>query len=131
MNKQTIITILLALVAMAGQAQTIKRVEASPEDFMEHMAMFTKTSLRKCLQLRATNYSTTRGHRKHPTTITKWIFCYHVVTNYGPWKSSRLAIRPTSRLTSSARNSQSASTTGILYLPRTIKRMVKRRCFLS
>ena len=43
MNKQTIITILLALVAMAGQAQTIKRVEASPEDFMEHMAMFTKT----------------------------------------------------------------------------------------
>ena len=38
--KQTIITILLVLVAMAGQAQTIKRVEASLEDFMEHMAMY-------------------------------------------------------------------------------------------
>ena len=38
--KQTIITILLALVAMAGQGQTIKRVEASLEDFMEHMAMY-------------------------------------------------------------------------------------------
>ena len=40
MNKKTIITILLALVAMAGQGQTIKRVEASLEDFMEHMAMY-------------------------------------------------------------------------------------------
>ena len=40
MNKQTIITILLALFAVAGQGQTIKRVEASLEDFMEHMAMY-------------------------------------------------------------------------------------------
>ncbi len=40
MNKKTIITILLALVAMAGQGQTIKRVEVSLEDFMEHMAMY-------------------------------------------------------------------------------------------
>ena len=40
MNKQTIITAMLALVAMAGQGQTIKRVEASLEDFMEHMAMY-------------------------------------------------------------------------------------------
>ena len=39
MNKQTIITILFALVAMTGQAQEIKRVEATPEDFMEHMAL--------------------------------------------------------------------------------------------
>ena len=39
MNKKTIITILLALAAMAGQAQEIKRVEATPEDFMEHMAL--------------------------------------------------------------------------------------------
>lgn len=39
MNKQTIITILLVLVAMAGQAQPIKRVTATPEDFMEHMAL--------------------------------------------------------------------------------------------
>ena len=31
---------MLALVAMAGQGQTIKRVEASLEDFMEHMAMY-------------------------------------------------------------------------------------------
>ena len=38
--KQTIITAMLALVAMAGQGQTIKRVEASLEDFMEHMAMY-------------------------------------------------------------------------------------------
>ena len=60
MNKQTIITTLLALVAMAGQGQElkiddqgeweidvrsgsqsqIKRVSASLEDFMEHMAMY-------------------------------------------------------------------------------------------
>ena len=39
MNKKTIITILLALVAMAGQAQEIKKVAATPEDFMEHMAL--------------------------------------------------------------------------------------------
>ena len=39
MNKQTIITILFALVAMAGQAQEIKKVAATPEDFMEHMAL--------------------------------------------------------------------------------------------
>ena len=31
MNKQTIITFLLALVAMAGQAQEIKKVAATPE----------------------------------------------------------------------------------------------------
>ena len=36
MNKQTIITILFALAAMAGQAQEIKKVAATPEDFMEH-----------------------------------------------------------------------------------------------
>ncbi len=58
MNKKSIITILLALVAMAGQGQElkiddqgelksdvrsgsqIKRVTASLEDFMEHMAMY-------------------------------------------------------------------------------------------
>ena len=50
MNKQTTITFLLALVAMAGQAQElkidgqsqsqIKRVSASLDDFMEHMAMY-------------------------------------------------------------------------------------------
>lgn len=40
MNKKSIITAMLALVAMAGQGQTIKRVEASLEDFMEHMAMY-------------------------------------------------------------------------------------------
>ena len=52
MNKQTIITILLAFVAMAGQGQELKidgqsqsqsqirRVTASLEDFMEHMAMY-------------------------------------------------------------------------------------------
>ena len=39
MNKQTIISILFALVAMAGQAQEIKKVAATPEDFMEHMAL--------------------------------------------------------------------------------------------
>ena len=39
MNKKTIITILFALVAMAGQAQEIKKVAATPEDFMEHMAL--------------------------------------------------------------------------------------------
>ena len=37
MNKRNIITILLALVAMAGQAQEIKKVAATPEDFMEHI----------------------------------------------------------------------------------------------
>ena len=40
MNKQAIITALLALVAMVGQGQEIKRVTASPEDFMEHMALY-------------------------------------------------------------------------------------------
>ena len=40
MNKQTIISILLALSAVAGRGQTIKRVTATPEDFMEHMAMY-------------------------------------------------------------------------------------------
>ena len=39
MNKKIIITALLALVAMVGQGQEIKRVTASPEDFMEHMAL--------------------------------------------------------------------------------------------
>ena len=39
MNKQAIITILLAIVAMTGQAQEIKKVAATPEDFMEHMAL--------------------------------------------------------------------------------------------
>ena len=39
LSKQAIITILLALVAMTGQAQTIKKVTATPEDFMEHMAL--------------------------------------------------------------------------------------------
>ena len=39
MNKKTIITILLALVAMAGHGQEIKKVAATPEDFMEHMAL--------------------------------------------------------------------------------------------
>ena len=39
MNKQTIITILLVLVAMAGQGQEIKKVAATPEDFMEHMTL--------------------------------------------------------------------------------------------
>ena len=38
--KQSIITIMLALVALAGQAQEIKRVSASTEDFMEHMKMY-------------------------------------------------------------------------------------------
>ena len=40
MNKKTIITALFVLVAMAGQGQEIKRVTATPEDFMEHMAMY-------------------------------------------------------------------------------------------
>ena len=39
MYKQTIITILFALVAVAGQGQEIKKVAATPEDFMEHMAL--------------------------------------------------------------------------------------------
>ena len=39
MNKKSIITILFALVAMAGQGQEIKKVAATPEDFMEHMAL--------------------------------------------------------------------------------------------
>ena len=38
--KQTIITLLFALVAFAGQAQEIKRVTALPGDFMEHMKMY-------------------------------------------------------------------------------------------
>lgn len=37
--KNTIIAILLALVAVVGQAQEIKRITATPEDFMEHMRM--------------------------------------------------------------------------------------------
>lgn len=37
--KHTIITVLLALVAMTGWAQEIKRVTATAEDFMEHMKM--------------------------------------------------------------------------------------------
>ena len=50
MNKKTIITTLLAFVTLAGQAQElkidgqresqIKRVTATPEDFMELMAMY-------------------------------------------------------------------------------------------
>ena len=40
MNKQIIITALLALVAMAGQGQEIKRVTTKPENFMEHMNMY-------------------------------------------------------------------------------------------
>lgn len=40
MNKQSIIPTLLALVSMAGQGQEIKRVTATPEDFMEHMPMY-------------------------------------------------------------------------------------------
>ena len=40
MNKKTIITALLVLVALTGQGQEIKRVTATPEDFMEHMAMY-------------------------------------------------------------------------------------------
>ena len=39
MYKQTIITILFALVAVAGQGQEIKKEAATPEDFMEHMAL--------------------------------------------------------------------------------------------
>ena len=39
MNKKTIITVLFALVALVGQGQEVKRVAASPEDFMEHMAL--------------------------------------------------------------------------------------------
>ena len=39
MNKRTIFTSLLALVALAGQAQEIKKVAATPEDFMEHMSL--------------------------------------------------------------------------------------------
>ena len=39
MYKQTIITILFALVAVAGQGQEIKKVAATPDDFMEHMAL--------------------------------------------------------------------------------------------
>ena len=37
--KKTIIPILLTLVAVAGQGQEIKKVAATPEDFMEHMAL--------------------------------------------------------------------------------------------
>ena len=40
MKKKAIITALLALVALTGQGQEIKRVTATPEDFMEHMAMY-------------------------------------------------------------------------------------------
>ncbi|MBO7138014.1 MAG: DUF5041 domain-containing protein [Bacteroidaceae bacterium] len=38
--KQAIITILLTLVTMAGHGQKIKRIPATTEDFMEHMAMY-------------------------------------------------------------------------------------------
>ena len=38
--KQAIIIIMLAIVALAGQAQEIKRVTATAEDFMEHMKMY-------------------------------------------------------------------------------------------
>ena len=37
--KQTIITAILAIVWVAGQGQEIKRIPATSEDFMEHMAM--------------------------------------------------------------------------------------------
>lgn len=37
--KRNIITILLALCALAGQAQMVKRASVTPEDFMEHMRM--------------------------------------------------------------------------------------------
>ncbi len=40
MNKKIIFTALLTLVALAGQGQEIKRITASLEDFMEHMAMY-------------------------------------------------------------------------------------------
>ncbi len=40
MNKKTIITALLALAWVAGQAQEIKRVTTASEDFMEHMALY-------------------------------------------------------------------------------------------
>ena len=40
MTKKIIITALLALVTSAGQGQKIKRVTATPEDFMEHMALY-------------------------------------------------------------------------------------------
>ena len=39
MNKKTIITILLAIVTMTGHGQEIKKVAATPKDFMEHMAL--------------------------------------------------------------------------------------------
>ena len=54
MNKRNIITILLALVAMAGQAQEIKKVAATPEDFMERSTWpcvatrFTPTTFPLC-----------------------------------------------------------------------------------
>lgn len=37
--RKTIITILLSLVWIAGQGQEVKRILATSEDFMEHMAM--------------------------------------------------------------------------------------------
>ena len=40
MNKKTIITALLALVALTGQSQEIKRVTETAEDFMEHMSLY-------------------------------------------------------------------------------------------
>lgn len=40
MNKKTIITAMLALAWVAGQAQEIKRVTTASEDFMEHMALY-------------------------------------------------------------------------------------------
>ena len=40
MNKQIIITALLALVTTAGQGQEIKRITTKPENFMAHMNMY-------------------------------------------------------------------------------------------
>ena len=40
MNKETIITILLALVAMTGQAQEIKKVAATPDYLYDYLKVF-------------------------------------------------------------------------------------------
>ena len=40
MNKKAIITALLALAALTGQSQEIKRVTETAEDFMEHMSLY-------------------------------------------------------------------------------------------
>ena len=42
MMKKLFFTALFALAALAGQAQEIKRITASLEDFMEHMAMLNE-----------------------------------------------------------------------------------------